>query len=95
LDLNIILASVKKTGRLLIVHEANKCCGFGAEIVRCVTEYAFENLVAPPKVLGQIGVPMPFSPVLEHAALPNSGVIVSTAREIITMSSASRKNPKS
>jgi len=83
LDLETILKSVQKTGRLLVVHEANACCGIGAEIVRRVTEEAFENLVAPPKVLGQIGVPMPFSPILEQAALPDKDKIIAIARMIM------------
>lgn len=83
LDLETILQSVKKTGRLLVVHEANACCGIGAEIVRCVTEQAFGSLVAPPKVLGQIGIPMPFSPILESATLPNEQKITLSVRKMM------------
>ena len=83
LDLETILTSIRKTHRLLVVHEANTCCGFGAEIVRLVTEHAFESLVAPPRVSGQVGVPMPFSPILEQAALPDKDKIISTARAIM------------
>jgi acetoin:2,6-dichlorophenolindophenol oxidoreductase subunit beta len=83
LDLETILKSVKKTGRLLVVHEANTCCGIGAEIVRRVTEKAFNSLVAAPKVLGQIGIPMPFSPILESATLPNEEKITSSIKAIM------------
>ena len=83
LDLDTVLTSIKKTGRLLVVHEANTCCGVGAEIVRRVTEQAFDSLVSAPKVLGQIGVPMPFSPILEQACLPQKKDIISVARSIV------------
>ena len=84
LDLAAILKSVRKTGRLLVVHEANACCGFGAEIVRRVTQEEFDSLVAPPRVLGHVGVPMPFSPVLEQAALPDKDKIIAAVRGLMT-----------
>ncbi|MEN6402802.1 MAG: alpha-ketoacid dehydrogenase subunit beta, partial [Armatimonadia bacterium] len=65
LDEETILASVQKTGRLLVVQEAATCGGFGSEIVRRVTEKPFNSLQAPPKVLGILDLPMPFSPPLE------------------------------
>lgn len=82
LDLDCIIKSVRKTGRLLIVHEANTSFGFGAEIVRAVTEQAFDSLKAAPRVLGQIGVPMPFSPILEEATLPDKDKIITAAKKI-------------
>lgn len=84
LDVETIIKSVKKTGRLLVVHEANACGGVGAEIVRQVTEKAFKSLTAAPRVLGQIGVPMPFSPILEDAALPNEEKIISNIKTLMT-----------
>ncbi len=83
LDLDTILSSVAKTGRLLVVHEANACGGFGAEIVRRVTEKGFDSLTCGPRVLGQIGVPMPFSHVLEKACVPQEDDIVSAARGML------------
>ena len=83
LDLDTIIKSIKKTGRLLVVHEANACGGIGAEIIRRVTEEAFTDLRCAPKVLGQIGVPMPFSPELEQATLPQVESIIDTARAMI------------
>jgi pyruvate dehydrogenase E1 component beta subunit len=83
LDLNAILASVSKTGRLMVVHEANTCGGFGAEVVRRVTENRFDALRCAPRVLGQIGVPMPFSHVLEKACVPQEDDIIAVARSMI------------
>lgn len=84
LDVETILTSVRKTGRLLVTHEANTSCGLGAEIVRRVTEEGFDALVAPPKVVGQVGVPMPFSPVLEQAALPQKEQIIAAAKAMVS-----------
>jgi len=82
LDLETIVASVRKTGRLLIVHEAPTCCGVGAEIVRQVVAEAFHYLDAPPQVLGGADLPMPFSPPLEQACLPQEATIVSAVRKL-------------
>jgi acetoin:2,6-dichlorophenolindophenol oxidoreductase subunit beta len=75
LDEETILNSVRKTGRLLVVQEAALCGGFGSEIVRRVTEKAFGALKAPPKVLGSLDLPMPFSPQLEKAVIPDESDI--------------------
>ena len=82
LDLETIVASVRKTGRLLIVHEAPTCCGVGAEIVRQVVAEAFHYLDAPPQVLGGADLPMPFSPPLEQACLPQEATIISAVRKL-------------
>ena len=59
LDKKTILASVKKTGRLLVVHQACKTSGFGAEIAAMVAEEGFEYLVSPIRRLGSYDVPVP------------------------------------
>lgn len=72
LDSETILNSVMKTGRALIVHEANKFGGFGAEVAAQIAEEAFAWLDAPVLRLGGPEAPaMPFSPPLERAFLPN------------------------
>ncbi len=71
LDTETILASVRKTGRLLVVHDAPVRLGFGAEVVRIVTEEAFDALIAAPRVLGGANLPMPFSSALEDVCIPN------------------------
>ena len=82
LDMETILTSVRKTGRLLVVHEAPTRAGIGAEIVRRVVEDAFDELTAPPLVLGGANLPMPFARVLETACMPQEEDIVAAVRRI-------------
>ena len=83
LDVPLILKSVKKTGNLLVVQEGVPKAGFGAEVVRRVTEEGFRSLKNPPVVLGAVDVPVPFSPVLEDAYIPGVSDIVSKIKEIL------------
>lgn len=83
LDEATILDSVRKTGRLLVVQEACLCGGFGSEIVRRVTEQAFDALKAPPRVLGSLDLPMPFSPALERAVIPDEADIEAAVRAMV------------
>jgi pyruvate dehydrogenase E1 component beta subunit len=83
LDIDTILASVKKTGHLLVVHDAPRRGGVGAEIVRRVAEEGFHLLKKPPKVLGCLNTAMPYSPPLEDACLPQSGDIVNAIRGML------------
>ncbi len=82
LDFEAIAASVRKTGRLVVAQEAWTSGGFGGEIVRRVCEECFDALVAPPKVVGSADVPMPFSPGLEQAVLPDADAIVDAVRAV-------------
>jgi pyruvate dehydrogenase E1 component beta subunit len=82
LDLPLILDSLRKTGRLLVVHEAIAKASFGAEVVRRVCEEAFHLLRAAPRVLGALDVPVPFSSALEDAYIPQVKDIVKLAKEI-------------
>lgn len=68
LDLDTIVQSVEKTGRLVVVHEAPKACGFGAEIIQLVTEKAFLHFQAPP--IRVTGWDTPFPYTLENEYLP-------------------------
>lgn len=68
LDIDTIVSSVKKTGRLVVVHEAPQTCGFGGELVALVTEHAFLHLEAPPRRV--TGWDTPFPQTLEHEYLP-------------------------
>ena len=83
LDLETILASVRKTGRLLVVHESPARCGVGAEIVRRVTAEAFDDLEAPPTVLGGADLPMPFSPPLEQVCIPQEDTIAAAITRLV------------
>jgi 2-oxoisovalerate dehydrogenase E1 component beta subunit len=68
-DIEAILASVRKTGRCVIVHEAPRTCGFGAELIASIQERAIEFLEAP--ILRVTGLDTPFPYSLEHEYLPN------------------------
>lgn len=68
LDVDTVVESVKKTGRLVVVHEAPKACGFGAEVVQLVTEKAFLHFEAPPVRVTGWDTPFPYT--LENEYLP-------------------------
>ena len=83
LDLDTILASLEKTGRLLVVHESPTRCGVGSEIVRRVVEKGFDYLDAEPRVFGGADLPIPFSPGLEDVCLPQPDTIVTQIRNLV------------
>jgi pyruvate/2-oxoglutarate/acetoin dehydrogenase E1 component len=70
LDEEAVLASARKTGKVLVAHEATRSCGAGAEIAALISERAFEDLDAPVRRLTTPDVPIPFSPPLEQHVLP-------------------------
>jgi pyruvate/2-oxoglutarate/acetoin dehydrogenase E1 component len=75
LDEETILTSVRKTSRCVIAHEAVTRMGFGAELAALVQEKAFDWLDAPIERVGAAFVPLPFSPVLERAAIPRRDMV--------------------
>ncbi len=79
-DTDTVVASVKKTHRAMIVHEAVRFGGFGAEIAAQVQELAFDYLDAPVARVGAPFSPVPFSPALEKVYVPDAARIVATAR---------------
>jgi len=81
-DLDTVLASLRKTGRLLVVHESPTCCGVGAEIVRQVTGEGFDLLKQSPQVLGGKDLPIPFAKPLENAVVPQVNDIVEAIRRM-------------
>lgn len=83
LDKETILSSVKKTGRVLIVHEACERGGFGAEVAAILAKEAFDYLDAPIERLGARNTPMPFSPNLEKFVIPKVDDIVDRVRRVI------------
>jgi 2-oxoisovalerate dehydrogenase E1 component len=83
LDMATILASVHKTGRLLIVDEAFQPCGVGAEIAAQVTDQGFDDLDAPIRRLNGAHVPTPYSPPLEAAIVPQPEAIERGIRELL------------
>jgi len=83
LDVEAIVASVTKTGRVLVVDEAHAMCGLGAEIAAVVMEHAFDELYAPVGRLHTDAVPHPFSPVLEDAVVASKERIVAAAKAVL------------
>lgn len=82
LDAEGIVASVRRTRRLLVVHEAPLTAGLGAEIAALAAERAFGALAAPPRRLACPDVPLPFSPVMEKFCIPGEERIAQAAREL-------------
>ncbi len=80
LDLDTIVASVKRTNRLVVVHEGWKFGGFGGEIAASVTEAAFDWLDAPVTRVGALDVPMPFNDRLERTVIPSAERIVAAVK---------------
>jgi pyruvate/2-oxoglutarate/acetoin dehydrogenase E1 component len=83
LDKAAILASVKKTGRLVVVSEDTKTAGVSAEIAAIVAEEAIDYLDAPIKRVAEPDTPIPFSPPLESFVIPDEKRIIKAVKEII------------
>jgi pyruvate dehydrogenase E1 component beta subunit len=83
LDRATILASVKKTGRLVVAHEAWGPCGIGAEIAAVVAEHEFHALRAPVRRVTPPFTPVPFSPPMEKFWLPDAARIAAAVREVL------------
>ncbi|MDP4292186.1 MAG: thiamine pyrophosphate-dependent enzyme [Bacteroidota bacterium] len=83
LDKDTVLASVRKTGRALVVHEDKVTGGFGGEIASIITEEAFTSLDAPVKRVGSTFTPVGFNRILERAILPDTGRIYHAAKELL------------
>jgi 2-oxoisovalerate dehydrogenase E1 component beta subunit len=80
-DIEAILASVKKTGRCVIVHEAPRTCGFGAELIASIQERAIEHLEAPIVRVTGLDTPFPYS--LEHEYLPTADRVIRAIRQTL------------
>jgi pyruvate/2-oxoglutarate/acetoin dehydrogenase E1 component len=83
LDLDLVLASIERTGRLLVAHEANLTGGFGAEIAARAVEQGFWALDAPVERVATPDVRLPAAPVLQEALLPNAARIAAAARRLL------------
>lgn len=83
LDKDTILASVRKTKRLVVVHEAVERCGWGAELAAVVMEEAFDYLDAPVTRVAGKNTPIPFAPNLEQSVAPDGDRIVAAVRAIV------------
>ena len=83
LDEETILKSVAKTGRLVVLHEATRTGGFGAEIAALVAEKAFMHLKAPVKRIAPPDIPVPYSKPLEQFYIPNENTVVEVIKDMV------------
>jgi 2-oxoisovalerate dehydrogenase E1 component len=83
LDIDTILASVAKTGRVLIVDEDYAPCGTGAEIAAQVADQGFDDLDAPVRRVNSLHAPVPYSPPLEAAIVPTPERIAQAVRDLL------------
>jgi 2-oxoisovalerate dehydrogenase E1 component beta subunit len=83
LDEEAILASVRRTSKVLIVDEANATCAAGAQVASLIADRGFEDLDGPVRRVAAPDVPIPFSPPLEQAVLPSVDRVREAARELL------------
>lgn len=83
LDLETILRSVRKTNRVIIIHEGCRRGGIGAEIACSIQEEAFDYLDAPVERIGALNVPVPYSEPLESAVIPNEKDIIRGVKKLL------------
>ena len=79
-DVDAVLESVARTNRAVVVHQAYRHAGFGAEVAATIAERAFDHLDAPVARVGSLDVPVPFSPPMEEYVLPTAGRVVDAVR---------------
>ncbi len=83
LDIDTVVNSVQKTGRLVVAHESHRRLGIGAEITALVQELAFDYLDAPIERVGAMDIPIPYSKPLEDVALPGPDHIVEAIKRTV------------
>jgi len=83
LDREAILASVRKTGRVVIFDDSNRCCGFAAEVSAVIAEEAWNALRGPIRRLTRADVPVPFSMPIETYVLPSSDRLLTECRALL------------
>jgi pyruvate/2-oxoglutarate/acetoin dehydrogenase E1 component len=83
LDREAILATVRKTSKVVVLHEATRSCGVGAEVCALIAEEAFEDLDGPVVRVTAPDTPIPFSPPLERAVLPQLDDVKEACRELL------------
>ena len=83
LDMDTVLRSAERTGRLLVVHEAVQDFGAGAEIAARAGEELYDVLLAPVRRIGAPTVPMPFNPDLERSLLPSTAAVAAVAEALV------------
>jgi 2-oxoisovalerate dehydrogenase E1 component beta subunit len=83
LDVDGILKSVRKTSKVVVLHEATRSCGVGAEVCALIAQEAFEDLDGPVVRVTAPDVPIPFSPPLERAVLPQVSDVKEACLELL------------
>jgi pyruvate dehydrogenase E1 component beta subunit len=83
LDRAAVLESVGRTGRFVVVHDATRFCGYGAEVTAMVAEEAFQDLRAPVRRVAAPDAPVPFSPSLERSYEPGARDVISAIRSLL------------
>jgi pyruvate/2-oxoglutarate/acetoin dehydrogenase E1 component len=83
LDADAILTAARASGKVLVAHEATRGAGIGAEVAALISQHAFEDLDAPVRRLTAPDVPIPFSPPLEQAVLPQLDDMKEACRELL------------
>ena len=81
-DRDAVIASVERTNRAVVVHQAHRHGGFGAEVAATIAERAFDHLDAPVARVGSLDVPVPFSPPLEEFVLPSADRVVAAVQAL-------------
>lgn len=83
LDTSAVIASVRKTGRFLALHDATRFCGYGAELAATVAEACFGELKAPPRRIAAPDIPVPFSPPQEAFYKPSADQVAQAVRGLL------------
>ncbi|MGA9353532.1 MAG: transketolase C-terminal domain-containing protein [Terriglobales bacterium] len=83
LDRNKITASIKKTGRLVVVDESPSYCSFAGELIAIAVEDCFNELQVTPKRICSLGVPNPFNPILENQMIPTVDRIIKEVHDMM------------
>jgi 2-oxoisovalerate dehydrogenase E1 component beta subunit len=83
LDRGAVLESVARTSRALVLHEASRTGGIGGEIAATIAEEGFEYLDAPVTRLASLDTPVPYSPPLEHAFMPDADKVIDAIRKLV------------
>jgi pyruvate dehydrogenase E1 component beta subunit len=81
-DVDAVVASVERTGRAVVAHQACRSGGFGAEVSATISERAWGRLSAPVARIGGLDVPVPFSPPLEEFVLPDASRVAAAVRSL-------------
>jgi pyruvate dehydrogenase E1 component beta subunit len=82
-DQEALMASIAKTGRLIIFDDSNKTCGFAAEVAAIVAEQGFSNLKAPIKRVVRADVPVPFNLGMENYVIPTEADLLRAVQQLL------------